>query len=112
MQLLSSFLGGAFEPDAITWSDDRIWDTVGAELKRILRVSVLPQPVAIFRHERALAQYKVGHDRLVTAIRDEVKRNAGLFLTGNYLGGAGVADCIEQGQRTAEAVAGYLRSKR
>ncbi len=111
MQLLSSFMGGAFEPEVIGWPDDRVWDTVGGELKRILRISSFPQSVLLIRHERALAQYKIGHERFVGAVRDELKGTPGLFLTGNYLAGAGVADCIEQGQQTARAVAEYLRRK-
>lgn len=111
MQLLSSFMGGAFEPEVIGWPDDRVWDTVGGELKRILRLSSLPQPVLLIRHEWALAQYKIGHERFVGAVREELKGKPGLFLTGNYLAGAGVADCIEQGQQTARAVAEYLRRK-
>jgi protoporphyrinogen/coproporphyrinogen III oxidase len=108
--LLTSFIGGSFEPDAVDWPEDRIWEKVCSELKNILGTSTLPEPVALFRHRNAIPQYGIGHEGWVEAVGNELKQTPGLFITANYIQGVSVPACIEHGVRTAEAVAKYLRS--
>ena len=109
--LLTSFVGGAFEPEAFNWPDDRVWDVVGSELQQILHTSANPEPVALVRHRHAIPQYRIGHERWVAALRAELKRSPGLFITGNYLEGVSVPSCMENGERTAHDVAEFIRSK-
>ena len=108
-ELLTCFIGGTFEPEAIDWTDERVWDVVCSEIKTVLRTTELPQPVALFRQPQAIPQYTIGHERWVRAVKDELDRMPGLFLTANYVEGVSVPACIEQGGRTAQAVADYLR---
>jgi oxygen-dependent protoporphyrinogen oxidase len=108
--LLTSFLGGAFEPDALDWPDERVWQTVGSELKRVLNISSDPEPVALYRHRHAIPQYTIGHVRWVEQLGRQLKAHPGLFITANYLQGVSVPACVEQGARTAQAIAEYLRS--
>ena len=106
---MTSFIGGAFEPEAVDWSDEHVWDIVCSELKRVLETSTMPEPIALFRHRYAIPQYDIGHERWVDALKSAVKLLPGLFMTANYLEGVSVPACIEQGERTAHAVAEYLR---
>jgi oxygen-dependent protoporphyrinogen oxidase len=107
--LLTSFIGGSFQPEVVNWSDDHVWEVVCSELQRVLQSEALPEPVALCRHQNALPQYNIGHERWVASLRDELQRTPGLFITANYLEGASVPACIEQGERTAHRVAEYLR---
>lgn len=107
--LLTSFVGGAFEPEAFGWPEERIWETVCSELMRVLQVPAMPEPVALFRHRHALPQYNIGHERLVESVKAKLKECPGLFMTSNYLEGISVPACMELGQRTAHEVAEYLR---
>ena len=107
-ELVTCFVGGAFEPEALDWTDERIWETVCGELKLALRASELPRPVALFRQSNAIPQYSIGHERWVEAVKQELKKTPGLFIAGNYLEGVSVPACIEQGGRAAHAVAEYL----
>jgi oxygen-dependent protoporphyrinogen oxidase len=106
--LLTSFLGGATKPEAFDWPDQRIWDVVRSELKAVLKTSVAPEPVALFRHRRAIPQYTIGHKARTEGLRNELKRCPGLFITGNFLDGVSVPACMEQGDATAHAVAEFL----
>ena len=108
-QLLTSFIGGSFEPEVLNWSDDQVWQTVCSELQQVVKVDAMPDPVALRRHGNALPQYNIGHERWVSAIREELQRTRGLFITANYMEGASVPACIEQGEKTAHQVAAYLR---
>jgi oxygen-dependent protoporphyrinogen oxidase len=110
MALLTSFVGGALEPDAIKWSEDRVWDTVTAELTKILgpKKGTL-EPVRLFRQERAIPQYGIGHRKWLANVAATVGKAAGLFLTGSYLDGVSVPAAMEHGRGTADAVIEYVR---
>jgi oxygen-dependent protoporphyrinogen oxidase len=71
----------------------------------------MPEPVALFRQRHAIPQYNIGHDRFVGAVKEELKKMPGVFIASNYLEGISVPACIEQGDRTAHAVAEYLGRK-
>jgi len=108
--LLTSFLGGALKPEVFDWPDQRIWESVCSDLKRILKTSVQPEPLALFRHRRAIPQYNIGHRQRVEAIASELSRIPGMFVTGSFLHGVSVPACMEHGDNTATAVAEFLRS--
>ena len=108
--LLTSFIGGSFEPDAMEWPDARVWETVCSELKQILGTSMLPEPIALYRRRHAIPQYGIGHEGWVEQLGDELKNAPGLFIASNYIQGVSVPACIEHGARTAQTVAEYLRS--
>jgi protoporphyrinogen/coproporphyrinogen III oxidase len=110
-ELLTCFVGGMFEPDAIDWPDERVWDVVCTEIKSALRTSEMPQPVALFRQPHAIPQYNIGHERWVAAVKSELNNVPGLFIAANYLEGVSVPACIDQSNRTARAVAEYLGRK-
>ena len=106
--LLTTFLGGATKPEAFDWPDQRVWDVVCSEVKQVLKTSVPPDPVALFRHRRAIPQYNIGHRVRTEVLRNELKRCPGLFIAGNFLDGVSVPACMEQGDATAHAVAEFL----
>jgi oxygen-dependent protoporphyrinogen oxidase len=106
--LLTSFLGGTTKPEVFDWPDERVWDSVGAELKQLLKTSIRPEPVAIFRHRRAIPQYNIGHRQRIEAIAAELAKIPGLFVTGNFLHGVSVPACMEHGDNTARAVSEFL----
>jgi oxygen-dependent protoporphyrinogen oxidase len=108
--LMTSYLGGALKPEVFDWPDERIWDTACSELKRVLKTSTQPEPVAIFRHRRAIPQYNIGHAQRVEAIATELARIPGLFITGSFLHGVSIPACMEHGDNTATAVSEFLRS--
>jgi protoporphyrinogen/coproporphyrinogen III oxidase len=110
-ELLTCFIGGMFEPDAIDWPNERVWDVVCTEMKSALRTSEMPQPVALFRQPHAIPQYNIGHERWVAAVKSELNNVPGLFIAANYLEGVSVPACIDQSNRTARAVAEYLGRK-
>lgn len=108
-QLLTCFLGGALELNVFHWPESRIWDVAGSEIQRIMKLSRPPEPVRLIRRSHAIPQYRIGHERLVASIKDEIRTIPGLFLAGNYLDGVSVSACLEAGERTARAVAAFVR---
>src|SRR5437879_6379411 len=71
--LLTSFVGGSFEPEVLNWSDDRVWAVVCSELQQVLKSETKPEPVALVRHQNALPQYNIGHERWVASLKNELQ---------------------------------------
>jgi protoporphyrinogen/coproporphyrinogen III oxidase len=109
---ITSFIGGATDPDIIQLHEENIAAIVTEENARILGITGPPVEVAVWKYPRALPQYNLGHGHIVEAIRDAERASPGLFFAGNYLEGPAVGKCVENGFQTAEAVRRYLRSAR
>ena len=76
------------------------------ELRDLLGISAAPLFALTARHERAMAQYTVGHLDLVKAIEASAARHPGLALAGNAYSGIGIPDCIHSGEQAAERLMG------
>lgn len=108
--LLRSMLGGACFPDMIKLSDEEVQQRVQADLKHIMGIDAPPDFVRIFRHEKAIPQYTVGHGGRLKELEKELTPHKGIFLTGNSYRGIGINDCVASAERTAAEAAAYLLS--
>jgi oxygen-dependent protoporphyrinogen oxidase len=110
MSLLSSFIGGATYLAVTELSDGQLLELVVRENSAILEISGPPVEHAIFRYHRALPQYLIGHSQRIDAITQVLSHLPGLFLTGNYLAGPSIGDCVEHAFATAETVNKFLQN--
>ncbi|BCR06092.1 protoporphyrinogen oxidase [Desulfuromonas versatilis] len=102
--LLRSMMGGATNPAAIDLSDAEVKSRVMADLKQIMGIAAEPDFVRIFRHERAIPQYTVGHGKRLLALDERLNEYPGLFVTGNAFFGVGLNDCVNSSNQIAERV--------
>ena len=109
--LLRSMMGGATNPDAIHLSDAEVQQRVQGDLKAIMGIKEDPDFVRIYRHERAIPQYTVGHAQRVAAIEASLEALPEMFLAGNAFSGVGINDCTLAAHRTAEKVVAYLAGR-
>ena len=105
---MTTFCGGATNPELRAMSESRLGQIVVRELSGLLGIRGAPISQLVWRHERALPQYELGHAEAVATMESELTRLPGLFLTGNYLRGPSIGACVEEADRTATAVAKYL----
>ena len=84
--LLTSFLGGATDPQIVAQPEESLAAVVERELAGVLGITGAPVARRIHRLERALPQYNLGHGAILSALGEELARFSGLFLAGNYLG--------------------------
>ncbi len=110
MASLTSFAGGATDPELCRFDDSRIMEMIVGELAAVLKISGPPVVQLVHRHVRALPQYNVGHGKTAAALRELAAGVPGLFLAGNYLAGPAMGTCVEQAFQTARAVREYLAS--
>lgn len=103
MVCVASFVGGATNPTIVEKSEEEIFQIVEPEVARMLHIEGPPVERIVRRYPYALPQYNLGHSEILREARAELARFPGLFLTGNFLEGPSVANCVEQAFRTADA---------
>ena len=107
---MTSFVGGATDPEIAEKPEEEIAAIVEKESARILSITGAPITSAVWKHQKALPQYNLGHGHIVEAIREGERAIPGLFFAGNYLEGPSIGKCVEQASQTAETVRAYLRA--
>ena len=108
--LLRTMVGGARRPDLAALPDDQLVAKVRAEHQATMGITWdEPEFLRIFRWEKAIPQYVVGHGTRVRRVEAAESRHPGLFVTGNALRGIGLNDCTADAVRTARLVAELAR---
>jgi oxygen-dependent protoporphyrinogen oxidase len=79
---------------------------VRSNLKDILGLSADPDFASIYRHEKAIPQYLVGHADRLAAIDRQLETFPGLVMTGNAFRGVSLNDCVLNASKTAQLLAG------
>lgn len=109
--LLRGYVGKAGDEDMVYRSDEEIVEAVLKDLNIIMKIDQQPEFYKITRWIKARPQYVVGHKERLEKLMGEVKKHLpGLFLAGSPYFGAGVPDCIDQGENTVQQVIEHLQS--
>jgi len=107
--LLRSMMGGACFPEYIKLSDAEVEKRVRDDLEKTMGIKTAPSFIRIFRHDRAIPQYTVGHGKRLEALAELLKKHPGLVLTGNSYRGIGLNDCVASAHRGAEEAFAQLQ---
>jgi oxygen-dependent protoporphyrinogen oxidase len=103
--LLTSFVGGATNPQAVTRSSQALISLVHREIAPVLEIRQEPVFSNVEIYQRAIPQYNLGHGERVAALEALRAKYPGLWLTGNYLRGPAIGTCIEQALTVAGEIA-------
>jgi oxygen-dependent protoporphyrinogen oxidase len=103
--LLRVFIGGALAEELAEQEEDALVRLAREELQGILGIAATPLVAKAYRWHKANPQYDIGHDERVTEIEQSLFRHPGLHLTGAAYHGPGIPDCIQSGQKAAQAIA-------
>lgn len=106
--LLRAMCGGWHRAEMVGWDDDRLVQSLRAELRLAMNITAAPIYTKIIRWDRAIPQYHVGHLDRVAWIEQKLQSHRGLFLGGNAYHGVALNDCTEQGLLLAERIASQL----
>jgi len=110
--LLRVFVGGAKNEAALSFNDDEMVAMSRRELRDIMGIEANPLFTKVYRWEKSMPQYRLGHLERVREIEQRVSHHPGLFLTGCAYRGVGISDCIHDGELTANKVMAYLKNSR
>jgi oxygen-dependent protoporphyrinogen oxidase len=102
--LLRSMIGGRRTPELALLPDEKLIDLALSELREIIKIKGEPKFIKIFRWERAIPQYEVGHEEKLKRINQILEKYPGLYLTGNAYRGVSVNDCIENSLKLSEKI--------
>jgi oxygen-dependent protoporphyrinogen oxidase len=97
-------VGGAKSPEMAMLEDEKIISMVFDELKPILSFKTEPDLIRIYRWEKAIPQYLLGHSKRLGSIEERLRSHPGLYLTGNAYKGIGINDCVESGYKLADEI--------
>jgi oxygen-dependent protoporphyrinogen oxidase len=101
---ITAFAGGRTDPGLVELADDALDALMLGDLDRALGLRGEPVFRDLARWPRAIPQYEVGHGRFVELARGIEKEIPGLHLSGNFVGGVSVPDCIQNATELAEAL--------
>jgi oxygen-dependent protoporphyrinogen oxidase len=98
--LLRVFIGRAGE--SFPWEEDQLLEIALSELHQSLSIKAEPFLWRVFRWEKAMPQYNLGHPERLVRLEAALESHPGLALAGNGYRGIGLPDCIHSGQQAAE----------
>jgi len=110
MVTFTSFLGGMTDSEIVSKTPGQIAVIANSELASILGITGEPAGQHVSSWRRALPQYNIGHQGVVSAVRDLTVRTPGIFLAGNYFAGPSIGACIENANEVAHNVARFCSS--
>jgi len=102
--LIRCFAGGAANQQIVFRPDDEIVGLVRADLKDIMGISFDPILTRIYRWDRAMPQYTIGHGPRVKTIEQLTAGLGNIQLCGSAYHGIGISDCINSGNTAAQGV--------
>jgi protoporphyrinogen/coproporphyrinogen III oxidase len=104
--LLTSFIGGATDPNAAKLPPGDLTAIVHKETAQVLKIRGNPTFSNVTTYPRALPQYNLGHSDRLAAIDEARKHHPNLWLIGNYLRGPAIGTCVEQALSVADQIIG------
>ena len=109
---IAAYVGGVRNREAALMKTDDLVGQVQAELSSLLEIKGTPVLTRARQWVRSLPQYELGHGDKVKAMNALSDRHPGVYLTGNYISGVSIANCIGQARKTANNVKDYLVSSK
>jgi oxygen-dependent protoporphyrinogen oxidase len=105
---IAGYIGGARSPYLAGRSPDDLIAIAQSEFRDLLGARGEPVIARVRQWPRGIPQYTPGHCQRVDALCGAEGRLPGLFVTGNYFSGPGIATCVAQASETAVRIQRFL----
>jgi len=100
--LLTSFVGGATDPTALSLPESEIVSIVHREMASVLGISQPPAFSHVHAWQHAIPQYNLGHIQHMNQLVALQSKYPSIGLVGNYLRGPALGACVEQALTVAQ----------
>lgn len=107
--LLRTFVGGVNNEGLVSLDDEEMLRIVQEELRDIMGVEGDPIRTRIYRWEKSMPQYLVGHGERLSRMEERVSLLPGIFITGCAYKGIGISDSVHDAEIVAEKAVDYLK---
>ncbi len=105
---ITAYVGGARAPELARLPASELASIVKSELAEMLGISADPVVIRLRHWPLGLPQYELGHEMRREMLRQTPNRTEGLYLTGNFLDGVSVGNCVASAREVAERVDYWL----
>jgi oxygen-dependent protoporphyrinogen oxidase len=102
--LMRTFIGGARAEHLAEQDDDSLLELARQELLATMGIQAMPVVKKVYRWQKANPQYEIGHQARITEIEQLISQHQGLYLAGAGYRGISIPDCIQSGNRAAQAL--------
>ncbi|TNE73721.1 protoporphyrinogen oxidase [bacterium] len=102
--LITSFIGGARQPEVALKEDAELVDIVYKEHQDLLGATEKPVFTHIVRWPKSIPQYTTNYDEFKTAVKQMEDANLGLIFSGNWVKGISLSDCITKAFELADSI--------
>ncbi len=110
--LIRAFVGGGHHEELVGYDDATLLKVVTDELRDIVGMTAKPVFARIYRWEKSMPRYTVGHLQRVAAIDEALRPYPGLFFIGSSYRGIGIGDCVRSGFEAASQIAAFFGKRR
>lgn len=107
---LTSFVGGARQPELVGVDESKLVRIVQSELSQLVGARGTPAFSHVKIWPRAIPQYTLGYQRFKDAISAVESSAPGFFIGGTCRDGIALTNCIESGRRLAATVAAFVHA--
>lgn len=105
---LTTFVGGARQPELAQLSEPELVELVRGELRGLVGARGEPVFVHVKRWPRAIPQYTLGYGRYLEICAKAEGAAPGLFIGGNGRDGISLSNCIASGRRLAREAGAWV----
>ncbi|WP_369900743.1 protoporphyrinogen oxidase [Bacillus manliponensis] len=109
--LLRCYVGRPGDEAIVEQTDEEMVKVVLEDLQKTMDIKAEPEFTVVSRWKDAMPQYTVGHKERMAELKSFMdKELPGIYLAGSSYAGAGLPDCIDQGEAAVKQVLSYLES--
>jgi len=94
-----TMVGGDGDREVMNLTDEELQETVHRDLSAVMALRGGPEVIRIYRWERGIPQFTIGHLARLALIEAELARLGNIAVTGNAYYGIGLNDCVKQSFR-------------
>jgi oxygen-dependent protoporphyrinogen oxidase len=106
--LIRVFVGRAGQE--FPWDEQELLELAKQELQQTLGITADPLLSRVFRWDKAMPQYNLGHPERLRRIDTALEHHPDLALAGNGYRGIGIPDCIHSGELAVERILSFIHS--
>ena len=108
--LFTTFIGGSRNPEFCSEPEGRLLEIALEELDSILGINGNPVFTFVRRWEKAIPQYNIGYESVISALEDFTSNHPKIYFCSNFYNGIAVGDCVKNALATATEILDSLRS--
>ena len=106
---LTTFVGGARQPELVDLKEDALCDLALSEVKKIMEIEGKHVYLRLTRWRKAIPQYELGHLAKIEILDKFEQAHPGVWFCSNFKGGISVGDCVKSARETADRVLQSLK---